>query len=371
MIENSAIERRAEKRRATVAKSKSDAGLVKGIEHEPDLDLLNYKESLVLALNYYNSAYGNKEKRVWTESFAGREFPHVDDYEFRTVGTLIRLFNRDQPLNESNVIDKEIARIDALNVNNTPVATIKTRVSSKDKYQELAMSHGAKFDMLLSEFRVNGKVPDFKAYLEAEKPPVAVVNLIPAFYAWNIAELKEVFAGTDEQLTEAYAHIPRIKLRKYLNAMESIETVCKAYAGEQSAVEVAIVKTRKPRTIKPKAPSKIVASVKYMVEDPTLGKSINPVKLVGANEAWVFNVKYRKLSIYRPTDGNTLSVKGTTIVGFDDTLSTCKAIRKPEYVKDLVAMSKRAFNAAFKLIKAKESIPTGRISGDCLIVKVV
>lgn len=370
MIENSAIERRAEKRRATVAKSKSDAGLVKGIEHEPDLDLLNYKESLVLALNYYNSAYGNKEKRAWTETFAGREFPHVDDYEFHTVGTLIRLFERDQPLNESNVIDKEIARIDALNVANTPVATTKTRVSSKDKYQELAMTHGAKFDMLLSEFRTNGKAPDFKAYLETEKPPVAVVNLIPAFYTWNIAELKEVFAGTDEQLTEAYAHIPRIKLRKYLNAMESIEVACKEYAGEQAVVEVAIVKTRKPRTIKPKAPSKIVAAVKYMVESPVLGKSVNPVKLVGCSEAWIFNTKYRKLTILRATDGNTMTVKGTTVIGFDEALSTVKAIRKPEYVKELVAMGKRQFNAAFKAIKAKEGVATGRINGDCLIVKV-
>lgn len=363
-----AIAKRAEKRRAVVAKSKSDAGIVKGIEHEPDLEPMNYKESLVCALNYYNSAYGNKEKREWTEDFVGHTFPNVPDYEFRTIGTLVRLFTRDQPLEETDAIDDEITRLNKLNITMAPVVVDKVRVASKEKNLDVARIHGAAFDAMLQETRKTGKAPDFLGYLNTEKPSVAAVSLIPGFYSWTIAELKEVFRGTDEQLTEAYAHIPRILLRKYMNAMESIAVACNAYSN---AVPVIVKAIRKPRVIKPKAPSKIVASVKYMVDSPLLGKSINPVKLVGCTEAWIFNTKYRKLAIYRATDGNTLTVKGTTIIGFDETLSVAKAIRKPEYVKDLVSMGKRLFASSFKLIKAKESIPTGRINADCLIVKVV
>lgn len=370
---DTAIEKRAQKRRAVAEKSKSDAGLVRGIENEPDLSVLNYKESFISALNYYNSAYSNKEKRDWTESFVGKSFPNVPDYEFRTIGTLIRLFERDQPLVESSRIDSEIVRLDNLNAFFAPADKVKAPTSNnKEKALEAARNVGAVFDSMLEGFRINGTVPDFAAYLAAEKVPAAIALMIPDFYTWNITNIKDVFAGNEEMI-EAYSNIPRIRLRKYLNLLESIASICNAYGTEAKATAatiVKVIKTRKPRVKRIVPPSKVVASVKYMVEDPVLGKSINPVKLVDAKEVWIFNTKYRKLAIYRPTDGKSMSVKGTTIIGFDEALSTVKAIRKPEYVKDLASMGKRIFNAAFKAIKAKEGIPTGRINEDCLIVKV-
>ena len=70
-------------------------------------------------------------------------------------------------------------------------------------------------------------------------------------------------------------------------------------------------------------------------------KNINlqvyPTQIVGANELWVFNIKTRKIGKYVASNidpkgmqrqGSGLSVKGTTIIGYNETESIQKTLRK-------------------------------------------
>jgi hypothetical protein len=73
------------------------------------------------------------------------------------------------------------------------------------------------------------------------------------------------------------------------------------------------------------------------------------------------------VTVYKAESG-TLSVRGTTILGFDVKESKIMTVRKPEeYFKGL-AMGKRALGAAFKKLTSKPAVPNGRINEECIIL---
>jgi putative N-acetylmannosamine-6-phosphate epimerase len=66
----------------------------------------------------------------------------------------------------------------------------------------------------------------------------------------------------------------------------------------------------------------------------------------------------------------TLSVKGTTIIGFDADKSVSKTLRKPEeQLKEFAKAGKIALRTFMKDIKAVETKLNGRIGIDILLLK--
>ena len=139
--------------------------------------------------------------------------------------------------------------------------------------------------------------------------------------------------------------------------------------------------TRAPRKSKPKSATKLVEKLKFLkVDEKYKLASISPDQIIGANELWVFNVKTRKLGKYVASNidpqgmgraGSGLSVKGTTILGFNETESVQKTLRKPpEQLKAFKDSGK------VKLRKFLEDIPTtdtklnGRCNPETILLKV-
>ena len=176
--------------------------------------------------------------------------------------------------------------------------------------------------------------------------------------------MEEALRGDDKQLVEAYSNFKKPKLKKLIAIYKSIADACQ----QQTVIVKA---TRKPRAHKEKPAAVLTANVKYMKESTELKlKSVQPVNIVGSGEVWLYNVKYKKLQVYRAVDEGKLSIKGTTILNYDTSTSTAKSVRKPEVVATYVGMAKRTLAGEFKLLKAKESIVNGRINDECIILKV-
>lgn len=367
----SAGERRAMKRREAIEKGERAQGLMKS--HEPNINPLNYSGSLMRVLNYYNLMYDNKDKRKWTMAYIGakgKQLETLPDWQFRTVGTLIRLKNRNEPLSE-----KDLASIDTIIADlfeaaktavppkkKTPVNPVAVETPKMDKNLEAARLHAAEIDGLIDDFVMDRREIDLAAYLKANQVPAAVSKLIPSFYEGLKAELTEALEGKCDQLKEGYSNLKKTDLRKFLKMVESFDEACKTQA-------IAVKVERKPRVRKEKPASVVAAKVKHMPEAKDLGlKSELPVKMVGASEVWVYNVKYKKLMVYRAEE--KITIKGTTLIGWDVKKSSGKTIRKPETVKDYVPMTKRTFAQAYSTLKTKESTLNGRINEDCIILKV-
>ena len=133
--------------------------------------------------------------------------------------------------------------------------------------------------------------------------------------------------------------------------------------------------SKAPRKRKAVPVEKIVAKLKYLKEfkDPVNKLelvSVHPTKLHGASEAWVYDTAKRKMHHYIADEySKTFTVKGNSIIGFDNAQSEIKTLRKPgEQIKELMG-SKPAARKYFKDIKAVAAIPNGRFNEHMIILK--
>ena len=156
------------------------------------------------------------------------------------------------------------------------------------------------------------------------------------------------------------------QLVKYENFIQTIIDDCDRYSANAN-------KQRKPRKKKPNSVSKQIAKLNYKKQDDEYKiASINPSEIVGADRLYVFNSKYRKLGVYQAESHAGLSVKGSTLRGFDTSLSKCKKVRKPEEVlTKMLSGGKLAIKKQYESINSKEKDLTGRINNETILLKIV
>ena len=352
--------------------------MMKGVEMKLTPD--NYRSDLIGALNYYNANHDDKDKKKWlihhiaqTDKKLAVALLKVDEYQFRYAGILARLMDGGSALEEKEYnyfkerleVLKEQVGIrqksqDAQDKKDAAKLAASNVVSIQQRLEESARKHAAEFDGAIDDFVLTKGKTDFSAknYLLAHNVSGPVAKRIGEFYVQTLAELREAYDGKDDQLKEGYSHFTRRELKKFADFVEQIIADC------NQMVQTAKV-NRAPRKRKPVSPVKLAARMKFLREFTELNlKSAKPDTIVGATEAWVYNTKTRRISVYR----GDLTVKGTSIVGFDLANSTQMTLRKPEEFFKGLAMGKRALTNALKTIKTKASTPNGRTNEDTIIL---
>jgi len=211
-----------------------------------------------------------------------------------------------------------------------------------------------------------------KGFYENELADFEDLERMPT--AGQLKKMSELEADLWAQLKEGYAHLKKADIAKYTQAITSLLDALD-FVIEQSKAK------RKPRVAKPKSADKLVAKMKYLkVDDKYKLTSVNPVDVVGASELWVFNVKTRKLGKYvaanvdpkgMKREGTGLSIKGTTIEGFDESLSVQKTLRKPEeQLKAFKSAGKVALRKFMEEIATTDTKLSGRLNPDTVLLKV-
>lgn len=271
---------------------------------------------------------------------------------------------------------------------NTYTPTIQERIKEQAEAQSEAIEEW------LEGFIVNraGFDPagfDFKGHFARTSVTQAHARKLKGFYENTLGDFRDLGrmptpgqlkkmseqdADLWAQLKEGYRHLRKVDIAKYIQAIESLLDALD-FVIEQSNAQ------RKPRVAKPKSANKLVTKTKYLKVD---GKyqltSVNPVEIVGATELWVFNVKTRKLGKYVASnidpkgmkrEGTGLSVKGTTIEGFDEAQSIQKTLRKPEeQLKAFKAAGKVALRKFLEEIATTDTKLSGRLNLDTVLLKV-
>jgi heptaprenylglyceryl phosphate synthase len=132
-------------------------------------------------------------------------------------------------------------------------------------------------------------------------------------------------------------------------------------------------KSKVPRKKKVKSADQMTQRLKYMKGDAELKlTSIEPTKLIGACEAWIFNVKTRRVDHYFSNDVDGISIKGSTLQNINEKTSVAKKIRKPlEVSKNIVMGTSRSATKYFDAIKTKPVLSTGRLNAFSIILRVV
>ena len=211
---------------------------------------------------------------------------------------------------------------------------------------------------------------EMRAYSLAKIKP-AHAKVIKEDFDAQYQEALEVLAWEDEQIKEAYSHFTAKMKKDFVAFYEKINTACDTMIETGKA-------TRKPRKPKAVSKEKMVAKLKYQVNDPALGiASIDPTEVAHANELWVYNTKTRKLGVYhaqnkdpRNMGRDGLTVKGTTIQAFNEDLSMQKTLRKPaEQLQNFKGNAKTKYQKAFDEIKTTDTKLNGRFNDNTIILK--
>ena len=194
----------------------------------------------------------------------------------------------------------------------------------------------------------------------------AQAKAIADYYRPTLAELQEAEKTKDPDLKYAYRHFTKKKFKERIALFSGIISDCESIITNKRKSVV-----RKPRKTKPKSADKVVSKIKYQKEDTNLKiASIDPAKIVGAKELWVFNTKYNVLAHYWSEQG--LSVKGTTLQGVDAGRSKQKKLRKPaDVLPGITSSTSKAAERAFEAVKTKEATPNGRINEFTVILRAI
>lgn len=363
---------------AVTAKKRAKAhAIMNKTVDEPMLDQDNYNVSITNALVWYRDNVDDKKRRKFAiEYFAklGKKnevlvINKASDHDIRQLGSLCRLVTNGNTLSDDhmNAIDNMVRHIIAKEKLPQKIKEDKTIAvpvaapSIQDRMDEKAHELAGEIEGAIDEFTTNKSTTfSTKNYLLANEVSAPIAKRIGEFYVSRAKELREALDGEDKQLVEGYSNFTKRELKKFAEFMESIISDCNQQVQTAKA-------SRAPRKRKAASPTKLVSKMKFMREFADLKlKSCKPEDIIGSTELWVYNTKYRKVQVYRAE--SSLSVKGTSVLGFDVKSSQSMTLRKPEDFFKGLAMGKRALNGALKKLTTKPTAPNGRINEECILL---
>lgn len=359
---------------------------------QPEPELRN--GAIGRSLNWYSRFYGRKDaKEILLQylELTGRKddakiVKKVDDSELMVSWCWVaRLKLRGLVLteHEETTLESEIQRlIKAVHkpevkgsqtsirktVDKEPVNRPSVQEIMKDKAREAA----GELEGLFDDFITSG-APTRHTVRPIDE--VAKKNVLPQHISiltevWRkkLAEFEELLEGKDKQLIEGYSYLNKTQVKNVIKFIEQVLTDLNSYISVKKA-------SKAPRVRKAVPVEKIVSKLKYLKEfkDPAMKLelvSLHPIKLHGASEAWVYDTAKRKLHHYIADEySKTFTVKGSSIIGFDNAKSEIKTLRKPgEQIKEVMG-SKPAARKFFDGIKAVATKPNGRFNEHMIILK--
>ena len=361
-------------------------GLLFGVEKiwdsKSNLDN-NRNVELIRCFNFYNSQCSEKDARSYVETYIKtlnkkpKEIDminHVNDQElYGPLAWLCRMNAAGYVMNSKELQYIE-DRFKKLIISGKQKITTRrdvlkvTPIDIQKRTTEAIHKTVAEFDNKIDEFVLSKcKVPfDSYAFLKSNSVKPLYAKRIAEIYMKELKEIKEVIRGKDEQLNEGYSNFKPREIKKLHDFYQKIIDDSKLWADH-------LKKIKAPRKKKVKSADQLIQRLKYMKGDADLKlTSIEPTKLIGASEAWIFNVKTRRVDHYFSNDVDGISIKGSTLQNINETTSTAKKIRKPlEVSKNIVMGTSRAATKYFDSIKTKPVQSNGRLNAFSIILRVV
>ena len=245
-------------------------------------------------------------------------------------------------------------------VDTSNVISIQDRVQSKVDY--FIMELEGKFDDVWHEQSGEEFVP-YTWMVENEVKPMHATK-IAEYFRKRCADWIAIIESKDEYVRESYPR-PRKEMVEAAKFFGLVATDAEKLASNKSAA-------RKPRKKKPISFEKKVKNLKFKKDDvENKLVSIDPIKIMGSQQLWVYNVKTRKLGVYVANDEAGLEVKGSAIQNYKYSESIAKTVRKPkEVLPRVLDGGKVVLRKIMSEINAKAQELNGRINKDTILLRV-
>ena len=240
-----------------------------------------------------------------------------------------------------------------------PVTIYKDEPRVNERNVALVETIQEAYEALSRKFEVKEFLADQPAYL------------IEKIGDWFKTDLDELMTWSpDDDISEKQLG----KMKVYLtNLVVDIYSLIGKDPFAAPEVVIKVKKPRKPRKKKVIPPEKQVAKVKIAMEYPDLGlKGIEPKDMIGKQGVWIYDTRYSKLTHLAAASETGLTVKGSTIINFDEETSESKRVgrKAKDVTNEVVNGGKVALRHVFDNIKSQNIKFTGRLSANNIILRI-
>jgi len=348
---------------------------------EPNITEKSTNLDLIRAYNWYNYAYTSDDAKSFVLEYLKtkkvskkvlKKVGQIKPIDLHNIGWNCHILLSGGKLPEEmhkKVFNKLADLIEATSPPKeevTEVEPVKV-ISIQERIENRASAVIADLEEKIDEFIRNGESEfDVQEWFRTQAIKPAIAKFISEYYNPLYSEVFDAIKAKDADLKYAYRRWKKPALKRYMEFIKSILSAC-----ETASVVVKV--SRKPRKKKEKPAAVIVAKMKYKMEDVDYGiTSIKPADIIGAQQLWTFNTKTRQLSVFNAMGPSGLTVKGTTLLGYDEKLSVTKTLRKPQDVlKRLLEGGKLVLRKIMDEVKSKEKPARNRINSEVVLVRVV
>ena len=201
---------------------------------------------------------------------------------------------------------------------------IKPKISIQDRIQNqvedfVSVLEGQADDFVSSDYKLKYDV--YNDLISRGCKSVHARKMRP-LYRDCYNDLVDVYNKEDDYAQEAYGYLKPKHQKKLMDfygiVVDDLDRIIKNATAQ-----------RKPRKRKTYSAGRLVKKLKFQQDFSKLKLvSINPEKIIGATELWVFNTRYNRLGVYRAVNSvRGFSVKGCTIEHYDENESVQKTAR--------------------------------------------
>ena len=319
----------------TVRSTKSEQYLVNK-KHLGDEPLMVGEIRVTECLNWYNYMSTTSDARDYIKEYFkntgkpenAKKLSRISDSDIPlTAAWLCRMISRGYKPQGSTMmfVSSHLTSMlnkvkeEVLEDNNTPVISIQDRM--RDRAHDIL----GEIEGLIDDYIYKNQEFSLYTWLQSNNIPAAYATSIITKLSPVLDELLEAYDGQDPQLKEGYRSYKKSEIKKLI---DFYNTMCEDAAKYANVTK----KTRSPRKPRVQSVEKKLKSFKFQKEDNTFKiASTNPEKIIGSQELWTFNTKYKTLSVFRALDRGGLDVKGTSIVKYsEETSFTMRTGRDPD-----------------------------------------
>lgn len=349
---------------------------------EPTVSTERYVTDLSLAFNWYNQNKDKKDARSYLKDYIKKNFTEYEVVIFDKLpdNKIVNTYAWVTRMIHNGVIslkDKDHKNLDnylqcILNTSElTPIILPEevdkpNRPSVRDSTREKALEYIGELEGALDNFLLNGDELNLYIDLKTRSIPQPYCTFIDSWIKNKAGQFISVYESEDPDIKEAYSNLGKRKLTQIIKLISTWLEDLNRYSQFKKA-------NRKPRVKKAKPAGVQVAKLKYKREDSVYNiRSVSSAEIVGAEQVWIFNTKYKRLSVYRSDSSAGIQVKNSTLQNYQPDNCEQKTIRNPkDILQKVISGGKVSLRRLMGEITAKETPVTGRINEDCIILRII
>jgi hypothetical protein len=327
------------------------------------------KVAIMKTQAWYNYFHDSKDHRPFMVKYATevlnfsrprrQAIQEAPPYQFSSAAEkYVRMFYRGWVLNDAEKIkiEETLKTVEPVTREDKPEVLKPNVVSSS----MLAALDAWEDDVIL------GKIEPFSIFDSQKVLEDTKGNIDKHVRPWVEARLADMQAlkEKDPAVSEGY-NLSMQKINKLLPIFEAMKNDVDTIL----ATKVRVVKA-KPMKV---TAEKIAKKFKVMAEsDEFKVKSVDPRGIIGARKVYMFDTKYRTLTVLEAADVSGFGGKGMGITGFDEAKSFKTKLRKPEDIlSTIVSKSETQIKKTIDALTTKPSSTNGRTNENIILLRVI